>query len=421
MSLVMRWVAEDELDKVAETRLLCYGAGRNDLQRMRDMLRDDRRAQAGDYLLAERDGRPVGTATSLSLTMYIRGSAFPCQGVAWVGAIRTERRKAASINTQRSAPGGPPSRGVASSIMSEVLRAARDRQLVLTTLMPFRTSFYEHFGYGPVERRCEWTVPLSILPAGDFDGMHILELGDRPAVIDCQHRMAHRGQCDFARMPEAWDQYLADADAGFFMVDRPDPAGPVEGWLNVRFQDLNGRSVVRVVDHAYDTPGALLRQLHFLASLRDQHSAAILTMPADVPLNMLLSEHQVPHRPVSHAAAEMRSHNRMQIRILDHRRLLDGLHVPDGYRGQAVVAVHECEGAISRFLLEIADGSLCATPTDASPDVQCPDRVWAAIVSGEMPSTAAAQLGLVEVTNERALQTLRAFSDGPLPFCRDYF
>jgi len=108
--------------------------------------------------------------------------------------------------------------------MSEVLRSARDRQFVLSALMPFRTSFYEHFGYGPVERRCEWTVPLSILPTGDFDGMHTMDPTDRPAVIDCHHRMAHRGQCDFARMPEGWDEYLADA--GFFMVDRPDPPAP---------------------------------------------------------------------------------------------------------------------------------------------------------------------------------------------------
>jgi len=99
MSLVMRWVAEGEFDKVAETRLLCYGAGRNDLQKMKDMLRDDRRAKPGDFLLTERDGRPVGTATALSLTMYVRGSPLPCQGVAWVGAIRTERRKADSIST----------------------------------------------------------------------------------------------------------------------------------------------------------------------------------------------------------------------------------------------------------------------------------------------------------------------------------
>ena len=45
----------------------------------------------GDYLLAEVDGQPVGTATSLSMKMWVR-AIIPCQGVARVGAIKTMQR-----------------------------------------------------------------------------------------------------------------------------------------------------------------------------------------------------------------------------------------------------------------------------------------------------------------------------------------
>ena len=37
------------------------------------------------------------------------------------------------------------------------IRASAEQ--VISALMPFRGSFYEHFGYGIAECRCTWTVP----------------------------------------------------------------------------------------------------------------------------------------------------------------------------------------------------------------------------------------------------------------------
>ncbi|MGE5610166.1 MAG: enhanced intracellular survival protein Eis [Bacillota bacterium] len=423
MSLVMRWVGGDELDRVAETRMLCYGTARSELQRFKDGIRADRRAKDGDFLLAERDGRPVGTATSLPLSMYLRGAAFSCQGVAYVGAIRTERRKNTSHHPHPAPahPEAPRPPGVATAVMRETLRLARERGQVLSALMPFRASFYEHFGYGVIERRQEWTLPLSILPVGDFDGLRFMEPGDRPAIVECQQRMAQRGQCDILRDADSWLLYFTEFDNGFVIVDRPDPKGPVQGWLYLQSQTVNNRHIARVIDIAYDNTAALLRQLHFLASLRDQYSTAILTFPADLPLNLLSRESQVPHRPVSHPTGEIRAYTRMQLRVLDHRRLINNMPMPPQCRGSAVIAIQESEGTVSRFRLEVADGRASATPTDASADVECPDRTWAAIVTGDLPALTAAQLGLLRLTHGRAISVLEAFGTGPLPFCHDYF
>ena len=46
-------------------------------------------------------------------------------------------------------------------------------------------------------------------------------------------------------------------------------------------------------------------------------------VPADLPLNWLLKERQVPHRLVNHPTAEIRPYTRMQARVLDHARLID--------------------------------------------------------------------------------------------------
>src|SRR5215212_2578383 len=106
MSLQLRWVGESELDCVAETRVLCYAHSKQDLGEWRKYIHNQGRSRAGDYLLAERDGQAIGTATSLRMTMWVRGAAVSCQGVAHVGAIKTERRK-----------GGGKKEGVASAAM----------------------------------------------------------------------------------------------------------------------------------------------------------------------------------------------------------------------------------------------------------------------------------------------------------------
>src|ERR1700686_4086031 len=93
MGLQMRWVGEEEAERVAQTRLLCYGHASNQTERFRESVRGDARARGGYYLVAERDGELVGTATSLSMKMWARGAALPCQGVSWVGTIKSHRRR----------------------------------------------------------------------------------------------------------------------------------------------------------------------------------------------------------------------------------------------------------------------------------------------------------------------------------------
>jgi predicted N-acetyltransferase YhbS len=183
MALSMRWVGDSDLDRVAETRWGSYAHALKDLPKFQEGIRADRRAVAGDFLLAEtEDGQAVGTATSLSMTMWVRGAPLSCQGVAYVGVIKSHRRRR-----------GTPAAGVASQVMLETLRMARQRENVLTALMPFRVSFYERFGYGVVERRTEWTIPLPLLPIEAGDGWRLLRPDDRPAQAVSRQQMVRPG------------------------------------------------------------------------------------------------------------------------------------------------------------------------------------------------------------------------------------
>jgi predicted acetyltransferase len=335
--------------------------------------------------------------------------------VAFVGTIKTHRRGAAASGQ----------RGIASQLMDHTIRRARERGEVVSALMPFRASFYEHFGYGLVERRHEWTVPLSIFPTGDFDGFHFARRNDEDldGILKCRNRMVERGQCDLERTREAWDAYFKTPVGEFFDVVDRGPDGTVRGYLLFNNEKIDGRIYLRVDDLAYDSLDALRRQFHFLASLKDQYSGAILTLPRDVPLNWMLRETQLPHRPVEHPVARLQTITRMQVRVLDHKRFLEALKLPrEGVTsGRVNVAVHECEGGVSKFKLEIADGRAQVSNTNESPDVECPDKTWAAIACGDMTGADAARYGLIRARDERVARLLDVFSIGPEPFCAEYF
>jgi predicted acetyltransferase len=409
MSLKMRWVGEEDFDRVAETRAKCYGSAKKDLPEFQQRTRADRRAVSGDFVLAERNGEPIGTATCMSLSMWIRGSRVPCQGVGWVGTIKTQRRGSRGSE-----------KGVASQIMHETLRRAREREHVVSALMPFRGSFYEHFGYGIVERLCTWTVPLGILPTGGFDDVRFLQSKDLEALAVCRQRQVGRGQCDIERSPAGWDLYLKKWEDGWVAIDRGSD-GIVHGYLAFADVEKNEKDVVNVSETGYEDIDGLKRLLHFLASLRDQYSFATLTLPADLPLNRILRETQIAHRLVNHPYAEVRSFTRMQIRVLDHKRLIEGLQLPAEKKGRVVVSVKECEGKETRFAIDVSQGRASVTFTRAATEFECADHIWAPIVCGDMKASVAVKLGLASATGSGVAEILDVFGEGAVPFCQEYF
>lgn len=390
--------------------MLCYAAGRGELPRYIERIRGDTHIKAGDFLLAERDGEPVGTATGIPMTMWVRGGPIPCQGVGFVGTIKTQRRKRIE------------GRGIATALMQETLRAARERGYVVSALMPFRGSFYEHFGYGFVERRRDWTLPMSILPRADFDHFRFLKPDDLDELIRFKQRLTEQTHGDIERHRVVWERYLRQTDSEYHVVDRA-TGGPIRAYLAFGHVHNSGPDTVRVSDAMYEDIEALKRILHFLETLRDQYTNASLVLPADVRLNWLLKETQMTHRANrNHSTAEARPFNRMQVRVLDHARLLNAMtNLPAEQRGTAVVKVHEPEGDAVALNIEIAKGRASAEKSSSTPAIECDARTWAAMVFGDLPASEAARLGLITVHDRKALPVLDVFASGPAPYCMEYF
>lgn len=409
MPLNLKWVGEADYDRVLQTRLYCYGASWKDQSLFRARLEHDTRCKPGDYLLAERDGLDVGTLTSLSLKMWLHGASFACQGVAWVGTIKSHRRG-----------GSGNEKGIATQVMNEGLRLARERGEAISALMPFRATFYEHFGYGFAERRTEWTLPANVCPAGNFDSLRFMTESDHAAMAECRNRVARAGNADMERSADGWNRHFKTYADAMFIVDRPTKDGPVHGWLAIVAESRDGKSAALVVDREHDSIDALKRQLRFLASLKDQHSVASIHLPGDIPLHLILRETQLPHRLVEHAVAAARPYTRMQIRVLDHKKVLERIHWPMETKGKFGVSIKECEGEISRLTIDINNGraTVSAGSTD---DVQLSDVHWAEIISGYISATELAKLGLIKSNKPQALKILDSLSTGSAPFCMEYF
>jgi predicted acetyltransferase len=363
---------------------------------------------AGDYLLAEDGDTALGTATSIPFRMWVRGSPISCQGVAYVGTAKFARRR------------GGTEPGVASVVMNEVIRAAREREFIVTALMPFRASFYEHFGYGLVERRHDWTIPLAVIPQADAGNWKLATESDRPALAALWQSSVEAGHCDIERSQARWEHRRASEEDGMIFIERPTPEGPIRASAFVASETVSTRNHLRVQEWSADTPESFGRLLRFLGTMKDQFSSALITTSADLPLNRLLREPQLPHRPVEHAFAEVRTCTRMQLRVLDHAKYLRSLHLKDDLSGKTVIAVHEAEGDIARFSIELYGGRGTVKSSEQSPDFECNDRTWASIATGDLPASAAVRHGLA-TGNPSALELLGALAKGPVPFCREIF
>jgi predicted acetyltransferase len=372
------------------------------------LLNDDPRPGPNGFLIAEDGTELVGTATVFSFQMWVRGARLPCQGPAWVGTSKVRRRRKVD------------GKGIAWQIMHAVLKRARDEGQALSALMPFRGSYYEHFGYGIVERRCEWTVPISLLPEGPCDGFRFAQASDRAAVAALHQRSVERGQCDIERSPARWEHIVRNSTDGFELIESDGPNSPARVSVFYNQFQVDGKDILRIMKLATENMESFRGLLHFLSTLRDQYYAIQVTLPADVPLNWLVRERQLPHRLVNHPYPEVRPYTRMQVRILDHVKLLESMHLPEPARGQVVIAIHECEGHVSKLRLDFADRRISAASTDASAELECSDVTWAAVALGELPAQTAAEIGLLKGDPAKA-SLLTTLSRGPVPFCEEYF
>ncbi len=406
MSLQFTWTGRNEIERIAEIAWQCYASRVEDKQKFLSATHA-RPMSDNNIVIASRDGIDVGTATAMPLFMHIRGKRVACQGVAWVGTSKAHRRRS----------GDAP--GVASQIMQQVLAMGRSKGQVVSALMPFRVSFYEHFGYGIVEKQNIWTIPLSLIPSGNSLDWRFGKREDAENMIACRTHQVKRGHCDIETDADQliyWFHKLEN-DTQFYIGEKN---GNVFSYTWISTIAENEKLIANVIQPAWNGSDGFKGLLELLGSLKDQYSFARLALPTDLPVNWLLKERQLPHRLVEHPAPLCKMISRMQVRVLDHAGFLDGQELTRAISGEVTIGITESEGSHSIVRLSIEDGIISAKYVNAQPDIVLNDVTWASIACGELRASTAVELGLTSCREDK-LAILDALADGPAPFCFEYF
>jgi predicted acetyltransferase len=111
----------------------------------------------------------------------------------------------------------------------------------------------------------------------------------------------------------------------------------------------------------------------------------------------------------------------MQLRVLDHKRFLEAMQLPERWDGKLDIDVKETEGMVSRLRVEMERGHVTVKPATGAAAVECSDVVWASIATGDLTARMAMRLGLLRAHDAAAINLLDAFGDGPVPYCEEYF
>jgi len=411
MPLTHTWLGHESDERIGLIRARCYADKPADFPSFVERTIYDR-FSPGDVLVMSDATGDVATATSLSLTMNLRGRRVACQGVAWVGTGKSHRRRKLDGN------------GIASHVMHALLKKARERGDVVSMLSPFRASFYERFGYGLTERQHVWTIPLELLPRVDTSGFVEITPDNQNAHFDAalhsREQQFHNTHGDIHTNADSLRFWLRDLQRkGSRFIDVQADGIASQFTLGTEYE--NGQAV-GVVHHPWWVDDvALVRMLAMLGTLSDQYSFVRVTLPTSLRVNHLLRETQLPHRRVDHATATCSLITRMQLRVLDHEKFLSALALPAHTKGATTITIQEVEGLATTLSVVVDAGRIIAAPSTRAAEVSMSDKTWASLAMGELLADDAARCGLLTINEPRAMDVLRLFNTGPTPYCHEYF
>jgi predicted N-acetyltransferase YhbS len=219
--------------------------------------------EAAVTLVAEEGGESLATATSLRLRQNVRGRVHDMAGIATVATHPSARR-----------------RGLIRTLLTRLLRQARDEGAAVSALYPFRPSFYAKFGYVGIPRRRTTTFApegLSGLLRRDLPGsVTRLPMQDGFSAYDRLTRRLATVRHGFAVFDETRAAAFRDDQVWLALAES---GGEVVGALRYRI-DGHGANLL---GEDLLTTGPLGRALllQFLARHVDQVARVTLTVSAD--------------------------------------------------------------------------------------------------------------------------------------------
>ncbi|ROP34756.1 putative acetyltransferase [Pseudokineococcus lusitanus] len=340
-------------------------------------------------------GRLIASFRSYGVDLPVPGGHLPADAISSVVVAASHRRQ-----------------GLLRRLMTEDLRAAKDRGDALAVLIASEAPIYGRYGFGTATTACRWELDVREARfRGDpvRDGAVVLDHVSDADLVDVAPRLFARVHATAAgehpRDGLWWPMALGlvedpDADA---REQRPavvarEPGGDVVGLLRYRAGgDLSGgdrrrAAQVRVLDLLAATPAATAALWRAAAEVDLAASVVADHRPTTDPLPLLLAD----------ARAAVRSHDAdfVWARVLDVPAALEGRRY--AATGGLVLEVVDPLGlAGGRWRLDVtADdagtGAAEVTATTAEPDVVVGVDVLGTVVLGQGSPAPALAAGLVD-------------------------
>lgn len=347
--------------------------------------------RSGDTtMIAAEAGVTLAAATAIPMRQNLRGLICPMAGLAGVVTQPAARR-----------------RGVMRDLLPRLLGEMRDGGCAVSTLYPFRPSFYERFGYtGLTQHRKVSFSPADLAP---------LLRADLPGEVSWQLITdgydAYREytgifltrQHGFAEFPEHRAVHIKEEGTCWLLTARID--GELAGALTYRIERHGGE----LSAGALLTSGPLARTLllQFLARYIDQvDTISMVIAPGEVPELWLtdLTFRTETRTAFPFPAAPM-------ARVLSLPALA-GLPVGGG---RVLVEIPGDPFLAGRYLLEGADGKLAVTRERGEPDAVLTSAGLAGLVYGVLDPAELALRGFGSAEGDAA-RALREMFPRRLPF-----
>lgn len=207
-NVVVRRYREEDREAFGRVRSITYRGG--------EPIRDDEVILRDDCLgyVAELHGEIVACHTVLRMTCNIDGTQLPCAGVAAVAVLPEHRGT-----------------GVGSQLMSKSMQLLAEDGFAMSSLYPYRETFYAKSGYATCGARLKMTVPSHRLTSFRAEiPVRKLDQSEWSKIKPCYEAFARRyNGTNIRGDSQWWRTYGGDTPFAIYAA-----GDPVEGYALVR-------------------------------------------------------------------------------------------------------------------------------------------------------------------------------------------
>jgi len=284
LTVHFRFARPEELDEIVRlTRHSFPGVGRDHdwwMSRYRETVYGD-----GTEILwvGEDSGRLVATCQLHRIVHHVSEAEFPSMGLGTVAIAPTYRQ-----------------RGFGGRMVATALEAASDRGDLLSSLYPFRASFYGRLGYGLCGDTHQYHIAPEALPSSELRAaVEVLSGGDDlREIVELYDRWARTQTGQVKRDARVWASLLAVEDR--LLVAYRGTHGQLEGYALASYptQLPPQERYLSIEEHAWTTPEARRALYGWMASMGDQWRALTLRALPEHRLEDWLREPRLGGGPV---------------------------------------------------------------------------------------------------------------------------